>query len=968
MRRLGPLLALFWMMGFGRLAAAATIPAFDFAVPSVAASWAMTHDLGPAVVTGEGLRLRITGPDPYSMGPARDYPAGTLLWLNLRLRSDSGGTCQVFYWQAGTGPTEPNSVRFAVPAGDWSQVRVPIPALGPRYALRIDPPGDDGTCLLGRLWFEERTMHTAPAWPRPVLVETRGDDPAVVSGELKLVQRPTRWGAFTLAFAGHRLAQGNDRPLLGYLVEGKAHWWEFGRDAQPEITTADGSLMVSVTATDPDGARWDIRQRFAPGPEPGTLATETTVSVDRPRGLLYFPPLTLIAGMGPEGVGTNKQQALLAGVEYLDNEPSSSEADLTGTQSHRQVPDTARLTFPLAVLVADGRYLGIAWEMQPETAVVFDSPDRLFQSGGHLMGLIQPGSDGLNRDESSLVPYDALTLEPGKSLGVRALLLAGTARDATTAVQQYVRLRGLPPVPATGYSAPEYFRLAARGWLDTSLREGNLFRHAVVGSFAAGPAADAAYYMDWLADRVEEPILAGRLKSAAIGALAQVPANHRYASGVGHVRYPVAPLVYGAVAENTDTALAQGQPLLRRFERAGTIRYVPSAGGLDYGRTHWTNEANGLTAQVVQSVLEAAAFSGDRALTAAGIQHLKALAKFRGGVPRGAQTWEVPLHTPDILASAHLVRAYTLGFELTGDPLFLDEAKHWAWTGVTFVYLRDPTSRPVGRYATTPVLGATQWVAPNWIGLPVQWCGLVYADSLHNLARHDPTGPWRQLADGIAASGVQQTYPATDPKYAGLLPDSFALRGQQRNPANINPATLLALATRLMGQGPVYDAYSFRRHGIRVHAPGLITPLREDEKGLAFRVEGWPQPSHRILLHGVGDTPEVSVNGRSVALVAPHSFSPSRGRLVLELKGPATVELVHPIAAALRIERRDDGWAVVSWRESFPAWTLEKSASLDPAATWNPSTLVAPSGGGWSTLVVPTEASHGFFRLIRPGG
>ena len=32
-------------------------------------------------------------------------------------------------------------------------------------------------------------------------------------------------------------------------------------------------------------------------------------------------------------------------------------------------------------------------------------------------------------------------------------------------------------------------------------------------------------------------------------------------------------------------------------------------------------------------------------------------------------------------------------------------------------------------------------------------------DALYRLAPHDPGGPWRRLADGIAASGVQQTVP-----------------------------------------------------------------------------------------------------------------------------------------------------------------------------------------------------------------
>src|SRR6266404_9975202 len=219
----------------------------------------------------------------------------------------------------------------------------------------------------------------------------------------------------------------------------------------------------------------------------------------------------------------------------------------------------------------------------------------------------------------------------------------------------------------------------------------------------------------------------------------------------------------------------------------------------NHSKTHSSNEANGFTSRPVQYLLEAAAFSGDHDLLAGALERLRAMKKFHNGVPRGAQTWECPLHIPDILASAHLVRAYTLGYELTGETQFLQQARYWAWTGVPFVYLVNPTDRPVGLYGTIAVFGATQWKAPVWLGLPVQWCGLVYAEALYRLVRDDPAGPWKRLADGITASGVQQSWPSTDRAMQGLLPDSFVLRTQHRNGPAINPATLLASATRFFG-------------------------------------------------------------------------------------------------------------------------------------------------------------------------
>jgi hypothetical protein len=152
------------------------------------------------------------------------------------------------------------------------------------------------------------------------------------------------------------------------------------------------------------------------------------------------------------------------------------------------------------------------------------------------------------------------------------------------------------------------------------------------------------------------------------------------------------------------------------------------------------------------------------------------------------------------------------------------------------------------------VLGATNWVAPNWIGLPVQWCGLVYADGLVQLARLDPCGPWRALAEGIAASGILQTYPQDHPHH-GLLPDSFNLSAQSRNPADINPGTLQPLALRLLaGDRPAsvpYEFHALRSSGLWVHAPGAVEATRDQPGSAYFTVKAWsPRPSF-VVIHGL---------------------------------------------------------------------------------------------------------------------
>jgi hypothetical protein len=621
--------------------------------------------------------------------------------------------------------------------------------------------------------------------------------------------------------------------------------------------------------------------------------------VDQDRDVVFLPMFVLLPGVG--SFGTAKRQAVFPGLEYLEDEPSSSELDVIGAASRRLLPDPVKITIPFAAVAAEGRYVGLTWDPGSGSArdrfsPIFDSPDRTFQSGGHAIGVIFPGYDRDRRVEGNLMPAKPTTLKAHEPLVASVTIFGGKGATVVPALQQYVKLSGLPKVPpVTGAEgADAYLSLAARGWLDSGIREGDLYRHAIPGTnFRPQPAADAALWQEWLATQVKDEALAGRLREAAKAAIARVgPAGYDFA-GIGHVRYPAGSLVYGHVAENADRAAAEARAMLARFEPDGTLRYKPQPNGIDYGRTHYAPDANGHTASVVASLLERATVSGDPQLIREGLRVLRAMDKFKDSVPRGAQTWECPLHIPDILASAKLVRAYTLGYELTGERDLLDSARYWAWTGVPFVYLVNPTDQPIGTYASTSVFGATQWVAPVWMGQPVQWTALVYAEALYRLLPYDPDGPWRQLADGITASGVQQTFPGggESPKYQGLLPDSFVLRIAHRNQPAINPATTLAPAAFLYRRPAIYDFRSFRAAGLLVHAPGAIEDAKEDAAGVSFTVRGWPKGPYHLLVAGLKGRPTVRIDGRVADLMEPHEFQADKGRLILKLVGQPKVEI-----------------------------------------------------------------------------
>ncbi|MFA6546321.1 MAG: hypothetical protein WCS99_18025, partial [Limisphaerales bacterium] len=344
--------------------AGANLPAVDFRKPAQSSGWRAVHDLAALQPTPAGLRAEITGADPYFHGPAMDFPEAMPLWLRLRLKSSAGGICQIFYFQKNS--TEEKSLRFSVPRGEWHEARLRLPALGRGWHLRIDPPGQDGDCVFESLQFEERIILQSPAWPQPTRPKLGAGPVRLKSGGLELVHSRNALDGFEVQVDGQLMACGNNAALLGYVRNGRPRWIPFGRGTNVPVSVRSaqpgGSLTVEAAFTDHDAGHWKVTRTFTPTPD-GNISVLARVVVDADRDVLYLPMFTLLPGLG--SFGTNKTQALFAGVEYLENEPSSSTADLNAPASDRQVPDTLKLTLPLMVVSAADRYVGLTWKHDP---------------------------------------------------------------------------------------------------------------------------------------------------------------------------------------------------------------------------------------------------------------------------------------------------------------------------------------------------------------------------------------------------------------------------------------------------------------------------------------------------------------------------------------------------------------------------------------------------------------------------
>jgi len=233
-------------------------------------------------------------------------------------------------------------------------------------------------------------------------------------------------------------------------------------------------------------------------------------------------------------------------------------------------------------------------------------------------------------------------------------------------------------------------------------------------------------------------------------------------------------------------------------------------------------------------------------------------------VPRAAQVWEVPVHTPDILAAADAVDAYVEAWRFSGDERWLRDAVTWARRGLPFVYLWSDPDKPFLLGATIPVFGAT-WYRGSWFGRPVQWNGLRYANALLKLAEHDRSMDWRRVAELVIRSAIHQQ--DLDGENAALWPDNINSWDSRKCPWVFAPRQILRNVLKLTGrdEDPSTVILGKGRERLHVSAPAALSEAIWDGSNLAFKVAFPTGQQGVVLVSNVARPAAVALDGKPVA-------------------------------------------------------------------------------------------------------
>ncbi len=555
---------------------------------------------------------------------------------------------------------------------------------------------------------------------------------------------------------------------------------------------------------------WSVDQK--PGVEAAASFGGSTA------GVLRFSGPTFLAGAGAFGEG--KDAALFPGLEYLGRDEPSSDASATGKEHGLRVsPPPHHITVPLMAVEAKGLLCGLMWSatepwsgtLGAETEVLpmaeFASPNSLDAQGNHRMAVFVPTAPRW-ADANTPLAREPYEMGAGKSLQLKTHVFAIDGLSCADAVPVWYRTYGAA-LPAPLVKPPEAFLDdLMTGWAKTcySPEKDGFVSHWRFGlEPQPGPDRKADIFGRYL-----ETGNAALIESVGLEETTQLIV----------LLGPLYPAILDAPAPPEIAAQRPDGtwPYTCTDQVRKTCEEITGGEKHALGREGDTNV--GICAIAAHNILSDAIRTGRAESIAAGLRALDAMGRFR--VPAGAQVWEVHMDAPDVYAAAQAADCFRMGYQLTGEKRYLDQALYWAYTGLPFFYAYavpgtgagascvvpgdgrtegpDPfeglhpasevfqnADRAITPYASIPVFGTT-FYRLSWFGTVVQWCGMRWAEAVYRLLDYRDDPLLRVVAQGALHSGCHQTFDV-DP-ITGLLPDVWRLEDNMIMGAFIGPSAV----------------------------------------------------------------------------------------------------------------------------------------------------------------------------------
>ncbi|MGB9608228.1 MAG: hypothetical protein ACPL7E_06800, partial [bacterium] len=487
-------------------------------------------------------------------------------------------------------------------------------------------------------------------------------------------------------------------------------------DRSREIFTEDFSRYKSEIVFRGEvecGTRWDyeVRYRADFSTQQFVLSLKCIPKTDASLSSLYFPRIYV----GERSSGKSKKYALFPGLEFLKgDERSSSTRDVNPPASDRWAPHPYKITIPLQAISLQNCTLSLLWDENQKwngsdslPSALFASPNFIEEGENHLLNLFIPSIPNWVQENHlyALPPYPA---KAGQPLTITCRISITDGEDVLSSIKEWKKAFGLAK-PKLPRSLEEEMKLCAICYTDVIWDE-KAFGWLPWTGVPHQLDVNISFALMKMANYIKNQAI--REKALSLARRTLKPANPKNSLEVAYR--------LGELEEALRIAENSARETMKSQKEDGSWVFQPDERRKSLGKEGETEI--GICAPPATTILRWALLSGDEEAKRSGLKALQFMDRFY--IPAGAQTWECPLHAPDIYASAVAIPPYLYGYELTKEKHYLERAKEMAMAGIPFVYLWKSWERSVVMLgATIPIFGATFYVLP-WFGRPVQWNGL----------------------------------------------------------------------------------------------------------------------------------------------------------------------------------------------------------------------------------------------------